>query len=664
MSLSSDLISEFVKVTKDDEKPKSETIVYGTTVEYNGSTYVKLDGSELLTPVSTTSDTKPGERVTVMIKDHTATITGNMSSPSARSGDVKDLVDQISEFEIVIADKVNAGELNAEKARIDNLVAENATIKNHLTATEADIGALQADNVTITGKLDAAEANIENLNATKISAEIADAKYATIENLKATDAKFNNLDSTYAKIVDLEAQEARITDLDAEKLSAEQADLKYADIDSLNAAKADIDSLEADHASFKNATTENFTAVNASINDLETKKLSAEQADLKYANIDFTNINQAAIEKIFSDSGIIRDLVVSEGKITGELVGVTIKGDIIEGGTIKADKLVVKGSDGLFYKLNTDGVTTTAEQTEYNSLSGTVITAKSITAEKVAVDDLVAFGATIGGFKITRSAIYSGFKESAANTTRGIYLDKEGQLSVGDADNFIRYCKDENGNYKLEISVSSLLIKSGGEISNLETTISDIRTEIEQNSKNITLRATSDEVAKVSEDTETLINELQSQLSIQADSIASLIRNGEVGSLIKQDANGLYFFDISGLETRVSDSAEKIGDIEKDKEKIETDISDLTAKTEYIAVGTDKNDKPYIELGEGDSDFKVKITNEQIQFKDGQSIPAYISNQKLMIEKAEVHNELRFGNFVWRTRANGNMGLTWEEVSS
>ena len=61
MSLSSDLISEFVKVTKDDEKPKSETIVYGTTVVYDGSTYVKLDGSELLTPVSTTSSTKDGE---------------------------------------------------------------------------------------------------------------------------------------------------------------------------------------------------------------------------------------------------------------------------------------------------------------------------------------------------------------------------------------------------------------------------------------------------------------------------------------------------------------------------------------------------------------------------------------------------------------------------
>ena len=61
MGLSSDLISEFFKVTKDDENPKNETIVYGTTVVYEGSTYVKLDGSELLTPVSTTSSTKDGE---------------------------------------------------------------------------------------------------------------------------------------------------------------------------------------------------------------------------------------------------------------------------------------------------------------------------------------------------------------------------------------------------------------------------------------------------------------------------------------------------------------------------------------------------------------------------------------------------------------------------
>lgn len=510
MSLSSDLISEFVKVTKDDEKPKSETIVYGTTVVYEGSTYVKLDGSELLTPVSTTSSTENGERVTVMIKDHTATITGNMSSPSARSGDVKDIADQITDFEIVITD-----ELNAEKGRINNLIAENATITEKLTAAEGEIDTLQANDVTINDKLDAAEANIENLEATKISAEIADAKYATIENLESVNGKFNNLELTYAKITDLNAQQAQIDDLNA-------------------------------------------------------KKLSAEQADLKYANIDFANIGEAAFKKIFSESGIIENLVVSEGTVTGELVGVTIKGDIIEGGTVIADKLVVKGSDGLFYKLNTDGITTTAEQTEYNSLSGTVITAKSITAEKVDVDDLVAFEATIGGFNITKDAIYSGKKQSAENTTSGVYLDKEGQLSVGDSNDYLRYFKDEKGKYKLEISASSILMKLGGSSSNLEGAI----------------------------------------------------------------------------------------------DTVEKNINYLAEKTEYISVGTDDDDNPYIELGKKDSDFKLRITNEKLELYDGSSTPAYISNQKLMIKKAEVIDELRFGNFVWAKRPNGNMGLTWGEENN
>ena len=473
MSLSSDLISEFVKVTKDDEKPKSETIVYGTTVVYEGSTYVKLDGSELLTPVSTTSATKNGERVTVMIKDHTATITGNMSSPSARSGDVENI----------------AGELNTEKGRIDDLVTENATIKDLLTATEADIDDLQANNVAITEKLTAAEANIEKLEAKKIDASIVESKYATIENLESVNGKFNDLKTTYA-------------------------------------------------------------------------------------TIDFANINQAAITKIYSEYGIIDDLVFKNGRVVGELVGVRIKGDLIEAGTLKADKLVVKGSDGIYYKLNIEGGATVSEQVSdedlQNGLSGDIIVAKSIAAEKVAVDDLVAFGATIGGFHISENSIYSEKKAALANKDSGIYFDKDGQLSVGDGNNYLRYFKDENGEYKLEVSASSILMKIGDSTSNLKGTI----------------------------------------------------------------------------------------------ETVDQNINYLAEKTEYISVGTDDDDNPYIELGKKDSDFKLRITNEKLEFYDGSSTPAYISNQKLMIKKAEVIDEMQFGNFVWRKRSNGNMGLIWGEGNS
>ena len=421
MNLSSDLISQFVKATKNDTKSKNETTLFGTVV-YDGRTYVKIDGSDLLTPVSTTTDVQDGERVTVMIKNHSATITGNISSPAARTDDVKEIGSQISEFEIVIADKVSTKELEAEQARIDTLVSENVTIKEKLTATEADISELEADNVTINEKLTAAEADIGDLETTKLDAEIANITYATIESLEATNADIYNLRATYGEFVDL--------------------------------------------------TADRFTAVDASIDTLEAEKLSAKDAELTYANIDFSNISKATMEWFYAQSGLIENVVVGDGTITGNLVGVTIKGDLIEGNTVKADKLVIKGSDGIYYKLNFEGGTfKDGESVPTDTLHGSVITANSITAEKISVKDLVAFDATIGGLKITDGSIYSGVKSAIDNTTRGIYMDSEGQAAFGDGTNFIKYYKDQNGQYKLEISAASIVL--GASNKTVEDAISD-----------------------------------------------------------------------------------------------------------------------------------------------------------------------------------------------
>lgn len=95
LKLPDTLISQFVKATNDDKKAPKESTVYGTAVEVGGIMYVRMDGSELLTPVSSTADTKDGERVSVTIKNHTAIIDGNISSPSARTDDVKDVVTSV-----------------------------------------------------------------------------------------------------------------------------------------------------------------------------------------------------------------------------------------------------------------------------------------------------------------------------------------------------------------------------------------------------------------------------------------------------------------------------------------------------------------------------------------------------------------------------------------
>ena len=424
MSLSNELISQFAKIVSKKDDTIGEKKLYGTFVEHNGKKYVKLDGSELLTPVIQTADAKQDERVSVTIKNHTAIVTGNLSSPAARTGDVQENAAKIAEVHTLVADKATIGELEAQVARIDILTADNVTIKESLNAAEASIEDLTADNATIKETLTANKAEIDNLEATKLSAEVADLTYATIEGLDSTNATIHNLD--------------------------------------------------ADYTAFKKTTTDDLTAKDAEIADLRANKLSVSDAEIQYANIDFANIGMEAVEKLFTESGIIKDLIVGDTSITGELVGVTIKGDLIEGGTVIADKLVVKGTDGLYYKLNTDGVTTETEQTEYNSLNGSVITAKSITATKISVDDLVAFDATIGGFNITESSLYSGVKASIDNTTRGIYLDKEGQIAFGDAYNFLKYYKDQNGNYKLEVSAQSIKFSTSNK--NLETVLGETMT--------------------------------------------------------------------------------------------------------------------------------------------------------------------------------------------
>lgn len=417
MSLSSDLISQFVKITKDTKKTPGESTVYGTVV-YSGRLYVKLDGSDLLTPVSTTASVKDGDRVSVAIGNHTATITGNVTDPSASSVTVTEHSDQISEFEIIVAHRVVADDIEAVNARIDNL-----------KATIAEIGSLSAEEI------EAVYAEIET-----ILAKIVDAEYLKATDIDAINAEIENLRATFG---------------DFENLSAE-------DLDAVNAS---IDFLKAYSADFTYVSTEVLSAVKADIKTLNADKLSVKDAELQYANIDFSNIGEAAIEKIFSDSGIIGDLIMSDGKVTGTLVGVTIIGDLIKGGTVQADKLVIKGEDGLYYKLNIEGGATTSEQvTEedlQNGLSGSIIVAKSITAEKVAVDDLVAFGATIGGFHITNNALYSGVKESVNNTTRGIYQDNDGQFAVGDGSNYLKFFKDTDGIYKLAIAASIIRLGSG-----------------------------------------------------------------------------------------------------------------------------------------------------------------------------------------------------------
>lgn len=620
MNLSSDLISQFVKVTTDKDKKKTESVVYGTVVKYEGALYVKLDGSDLLTPMESTADVKDGERVTIMIKDHTATITGNITSPSARKDDVVDINNK------VVSQGNDITLINNEITSIGNTITQQGnTIKQH-GDTITSIGntvTSQGNNISAISNTVTAQGNTITLQGDKIA---------------SIDDKVTSQSNTIIALGNtIEAQDTSIKAINSNmqiyNTSFQITDGVITGIKGVDTDWITTKSLEADHA-------------------------IVGSLDTKYANVDFANINQAAVKKIFSDSGIIKDLVVSEGHITGELVGVTIKGDVIEGGTVKADKLVVLGSDGLYYKLNTDGVSTTAEQTEYNSLNGSVITAKTITAEKVKVDDLVAFGATIGGFHITQDSIYSGVKESIANTTSGIYFNKDGEFSVGDDSHFFKFYKDETGSYKLLISADSLTFGSEKK---------DVATEIEN------AQQEASEAQRTSDANDARLTVSESTIEQLSDTISTLITDENGSSMMTQTSTG-WTFNIGNIQNTLDATAnglnnlsENIDDIDGSISSLNELISDLSEKTAYINITTD-NESPCIELGITDNGFKVRITNTAINFLNGDTTIAYVQNDALQIEKGKFNDELLIGNnddpskkvaYSWKMRSNKNLGLRY-----
>ncbi len=240
----------------------------------------------------------------------------------------------------------------------------------------------------------------------------------------------------------------------------------------------------------------------------------------------------------------------------------------------------------------------------------------------------------------------------------------------------------------------------------LAVRVTTSETKITQNTEQIALRAKKTEVAEMlggystKEETEaaillesdSIISEVsgiyatservttaESVIQQIANSLSSLIRDGNGGSLIKQDSSGFYYFDISEIESGLSDTANGLNELEGivldangKIDVLKSTAEALRARTEYVRSYVDANGQPCLELGEGDSAFKLRITNTEIQFAEGTAIPARMNRQMLIIEKAMVRNELQFGDdeevadgvWIWKRRSNGNLGLMWKVVNS
>ena len=192
MKLSDNVISEFVKMTNDTPSTNTnQSKIYGTAIIYNDEQYVQLDGSDLLTPADNTVHIKNGERVTVSIQNHVATIDGNISDISASNQHLVSVDNDLVNFKITtegmfldIRDEFNT-KLTEFKVTVDGMFLEvrneteqkfsdfRVTVDGMFLSVRNDMDRKFSDfKVTVDGMFLSVNQNIDDLNSKYSSLEV------------------------------------------------------------------------------------------------------------------------------------------------------------------------------------------------------------------------------------------------------------------------------------------------------------------------------------------------------------------------------------------------------------------------------------------------------------------------------------------------------------
>lgn len=147
--------------------------------------------------------------------------------------------------------------------------------------------------------------------------------------------------------------------------------------------------------------------------------------------------------------------------------------------------------------------------------------------------------------------------------------------------------------------------------------------------------------------------------------ISMLVTDTNGNSLMTQTENG-WTFNIDKINKSVNDISKgldnlqnELGDTSSAINELSKAVVNVSKLSAYVKIRLEEN-KPCIELGTGDNNFKLLITNTDIRFMEGSSVPAYINNQSLYIKKAIVKEELKQGSFSWVLHGSGNLGLMWK----
>ena len=96
------------------------------------------------------------------------------------------------------------------------------------------------------------------------------------------------------------------------------------------------------------------------------------------------------------------------------------------------------------------------------------------------------------------------------------------------------------------------------------------------------------------------------------------------------------------------------GAVQATGERLDTEIDERRRYMRFDSVNG-------LTIGDMDDEagYRMQLTDTRLEFRAGDTVAAYVSNEQLYISNAEVLSTLRIGAFAWLPRENGHMSLQY-----
>lgn len=513
MDLPANLVKEFVKSTLDSTDDKKPSRFYGTADVRDDGIYVTLDGSSSVTPVSMVTDAMTGDRVLVEIVDHKARIIQNLDKSNSdivadriandKTGVFQELRVGKEYVETLIANDITADSIVADRAKIGELEADNATINGKLTAQEASIGSLEADNATINGKLTAQEASIGSLETDN----------ATINGkLTAQEAEISNLSGEFASFVsgDFGTLSADVADIQTLMFGSATGTTITSEF--ANTVVSHIGEAQIDSAMIKDLTFDKITGF-----DVNTTNLTIHSEDGKSQwhdnTIQISDANRVRVQ-IGKDASNDYSMYVwdAAGNLMFDALGLTgsgIQREIIRNDMV-AEDAAINGSklniESVFREMDGSTYTLTSNHLTYDGKSLDLTLQSMSETDKEQGQLLSSQGTQITAIQ---GQIASKIWQQDIDTATGEMNTKYSEL------------EQELGGFKTTVGET---YSTKSDLNALTKRVETAETNISQNTEQISLRATKTEVATAKDEA---LNESKSytdaQIKVSADGIESTV---------------------------------------------------------------------------------------------------------------------------------------------